>query len=331
MAPVPENKGGKPAHSRYILLDADPAKRFSLLKVRIFTGRTHQIRVHLASLGHPLWGDSLYGSADHGEAVPRQMLHAHKLAFTHPATGKGVQFTSPPPSDFSRAAGLLARRLRPLVIVGVSGSGKSSLLKLLEKFDLPCFSADTAVHRLYEAGGDGWLCLHQHYGGRFTPDAGKPVDRKALFAAMRQDPRILRDVQDMIHPLVRHELGLFWRSAENAGQEWAAAEIPLYLEGGRRAEDNGFAAPLLVGVYCEENERHKRLAARRGWNEETLAVLDAWQWPQTRKMKACDLVIDNSASREQLERQVLDLLARLRALFRNEEEAFAARLAALWT
>jgi 23S rRNA pseudouridine1911/1915/1917 synthase len=61
------------------------------------------------------------------------------------------------------------------------------------------------------------------------------------------------------------------------------------------------------------------------------AMLDSWQWPQERKMQACDLVIDNSASLEHLQRQAEDLLARVRALCRKEDEELAARLAALWT
>jgi len=60
-------------------------------------------------------------------------------------------------------------------------------------------------------------------------------------------------------------------------------------------------------------------------------MLDAWQWPQDRKMKACGAVLDNSAAPEQLERQAEALIARVRALRRQEEEALAARLAALWT
>ena len=330
MAPVPENRGGRPAHSRYTVLYADPARRFSLVAVRIFTGRTHQIRVHMASIGHPLWGDRLYGPGAKHDPIPRQMLHARALAFSHPVTGARLHFTSPPPQDFLHAATLLARRMRPLVIVGAPGSGKSSLLRLLEQAGLPCFSADAAVHRLYKAGRDGWLCLHQRYGGNFTPD-GKAVDRKALFAAMRNDGRILREVREMIHPLVRHELGLFWRRAESSGEECAAAEIPLYLENGWRAEEHGFAAPLIIGVSCADEERRARLAAGRGWDDATLAALDAWQWPQARKMQACDELLDNSAAPEHLKRQAEELLARIHALRQKEEEALAARLTALWT
>ena len=331
MALVPESKGGKPAHSRYTVLYADPMQRFSLLKIRIFTGRTHQIRVHMAARGHPLWGDNLYGAAVERNAAPRQMLHAHELAFIHPVTGKRQQFTSPPPQDFQHYANILSRRMYRLVIVGAPGSGKSSLLRLLEKSGLPCFSADAAVRQLYETGRDGWLCLHQRYGGKFTPSEQEAVDRKTLFAAMCSDHRILQDVQDMIHPLVFHELALFWRSAENSGREYAAAEIPLYFEGGRRLEEEGFAAPLLIGVYCKDAKRHKRLAANRGWSKATQTTLDSWQWPQTRKMKACDMVIDNSDSFEHLERQAEKLLSCVRALRLKEEKALAARLTALWT
>jgi 23S rRNA pseudouridine1911/1915/1917 synthase len=72
----------------------------SLVECVLHTGRTHQIRVHLAHLGHPILGDSLYGGA--GKA-PRQMLHAARLGFTHPVTGKTVEFTAPLPEDFKAA------------------------------------------------------------------------------------------------------------------------------------------------------------------------------------------------------------------------------------
>lgn len=68
----------------------------TLLDVHIVTGRTHQIRVHMASLGHPVLGDSLYGHKRMPD-VPRLMLHAFSLAFTHPATGERMRFTAPCP------------------------------------------------------------------------------------------------------------------------------------------------------------------------------------------------------------------------------------------
>ena len=68
----------------------------TLLDVHIVTGRTHQIRVHMAYLGHPVLGDSLYGFR-HMPTAPRLMLHAYSLAFTHPVTGERMQFTAPCP------------------------------------------------------------------------------------------------------------------------------------------------------------------------------------------------------------------------------------------
>ncbi|MGF1530174.1 MAG: RluA family pseudouridine synthase [Puniceicoccaceae bacterium] len=76
----------------------------SLLKCRIHTGRTHQIRVHLSSLGHPILGDQLYGFRPRsfvGLLPPRVMLHASSLTLTHPSSGEMMTFTTPLPEDFN--------------------------------------------------------------------------------------------------------------------------------------------------------------------------------------------------------------------------------------
>ncbi len=76
--------------------------RASLLRVRLETGRTHQIRVHLAAIGHPVCGDPQYGTA--GEyGLERQFLHAARLAFEHPVTGEPVDVVSPLPDDLVAA------------------------------------------------------------------------------------------------------------------------------------------------------------------------------------------------------------------------------------
>ncbi len=73
----------------------------TLLDVHILTGRTHQIRVHMKHIGHPVCGDPIYGSP-RGARVPRLMLHAYSLSFTHPSTGERLTFTAPPPEAFAR-------------------------------------------------------------------------------------------------------------------------------------------------------------------------------------------------------------------------------------
>jgi 23S rRNA pseudouridine1911/1915/1917 synthase len=74
----------------------------SLLECTLHSGRTHQIRVHLHHLGHPVLGDKLYGGK-HAGMFARQMLHAWKLAFRHPRTGEIMKFEAPLPTDFAEA------------------------------------------------------------------------------------------------------------------------------------------------------------------------------------------------------------------------------------
>ena len=91
---------GRIAVTRYEVLRE--YRNVSLLQITLETGRTHQIRVHLAHLGHPVVGDRQYGRArsneSHGSA-PRQMLHARTLAFEHPRSGSMMEFTAPLPDD----------------------------------------------------------------------------------------------------------------------------------------------------------------------------------------------------------------------------------------
>jgi len=77
------------------------SRGFSLVQLQIETGRTHQIRVHMASLGHPVAGDQLYYIGPQNRLFPRQLLHSSQLGFTHPVTGESLLFTAPLWADFS--------------------------------------------------------------------------------------------------------------------------------------------------------------------------------------------------------------------------------------
>lgn len=100
--------GGKPSVTHYETIEAFPAA--SLLEIHLETGRTHQIRVHMAAQRHPCVGDAMYGadpvlSAKLG--LTRQWLHAVQLAFDHPATGEWVTFTTTYPEDLQHALDVL--------------------------------------------------------------------------------------------------------------------------------------------------------------------------------------------------------------------------------
>lgn len=113
--------GGRAAESRWTVRERYPGA--ALLRVRILTGRTHQIRVHLSAIGHPVMGDPIYGrrhpdrrlpttAADAVRSLKRQMLHAHRLRLAHPETGEPLAIEAPLPSDLAEMLAVLRATLR---------------------------------------------------------------------------------------------------------------------------------------------------------------------------------------------------------------------------
>ncbi len=96
---------GKPAVTHYAV--REPLTGASELEFTLETGRTHQIRVHMAALGYPLLNDPVYGTVDPRVDLPGQALHAWRLAFRHPETGAPVAFEAAPPPDYVAARELL--------------------------------------------------------------------------------------------------------------------------------------------------------------------------------------------------------------------------------
>jgi len=88
---------GKPSTTRWQVLSRDPERGTTRLALQPLTGRSHQLRVHLAALGHPILGDTLYAPAEIAAAAPRLLLHASRLAFAHPADGRACRFESGAP------------------------------------------------------------------------------------------------------------------------------------------------------------------------------------------------------------------------------------------
>ncbi len=97
---------GKPATTHYEV--REEFERHAELTFRLETGRTHQIRVHMAAAGYPILNDPVYGKKEARFALPGQALHARRLAFRHPRTGAAMEFEAEPPPEYDRARAIVA-------------------------------------------------------------------------------------------------------------------------------------------------------------------------------------------------------------------------------
>ena len=329
-------KGGRDARSEYEVLWADPAGRASLVKVKIFTGRTHQIRVHMAHIGHPLLGDQVYGSMPHAaweqdhprlaKLAGRQMLHAYSLAFTHPESGEELDFTQAPPTDFIDMLKALDKSVQRVGLIGMPCGGKSAVLKILANQKIPTFSADESVARSYEKDGSGWELLRQRFGNRFIDNESGSIDKPALFAAMRENEDLRREVMNIIHPIVQHDVEEFFKT--NTDEPLAVAEVPLLLEGGWHTKG---LVDAVIGVRCPEKKRTEELREKRGIDPETLAVFDSWQWDEKSKLDCCTAIIENDADFNKLDSETARILEVLKGLRKDKETSFENYLEKLFT
>ena len=353
---------GRPARSHWQVLEKDPDGRFSLVAVGIETGRTHQIRVHMAHLGHPLLGDALYrvqGKSLLPDPASRQMLHAWKLALPYPdafraeagsvqetgsvqenASGTGpvvvleksiLQAQCPPPKDFEATLHALGLRSLRVILTGMPGCGKSSLLAAFKEEGYPVFCADACVGQLYAPDGDGTALLARRFGERFLlaeqgaaakeatgRAAPGGTDKVALGKAMAADSALRREVEALIHPLVFHALEQFW--LDSGAHPLAVAEIPLYFESGRKDRE-----AVVIGVHAPLALRKNRLHKNRGWSQEMVATMEGWQMPEEAKMAACTLVVDNAGSEEALAAGAKTLCAQLLDIREQRALDFAGR------
>ena len=102
------NKNGKNAITHFKVIER--YKNYTLLEVKIETGRTHQIRVHLSEIGYPIVGDAVYSNGKNEWGIKGQCLHAKSLKFKHPITGKDMFIEAPIPEYFEKIISQLKER-----------------------------------------------------------------------------------------------------------------------------------------------------------------------------------------------------------------------------
>ena len=169
---------------------------------------------------------------------------------------------------------------------------------------------------------------HAEYTGNGRCRDDGSVCKPALLEAMQQDPGLRKEVEQMVHALVRDAILAFWDKAEAEGKDCAVAEIPLYFECGWHKA--GLPGALSLTVRCPREIRLQRIMATRGWSEEKAATLEAWQWPAERKEAASDLVVDNAGTPADLRARIPALLEQLTALRQQAQDDILRQVTACW-
>lgn len=195
--------------------------------------------------------------------------------------------------------------MKILGLTGGMGMGKSTVATMLRKAGVPVFDADAVVHSLQAPGGAALPPL-----ARLVPHAIKDgrLDRAVLRQAVLADPALLKKLEAIIHPLVRHARADFLRRSRKQGAAWVVLDIPLLFETGGERLCNRVAvvsAPTWV--------QRRRVALRRNMPHTQARRLIACQMPDARRVQKADTVIRTGLSIKETERQVRRLLGSLRA------------------
>jgi dephospho-CoA kinase len=186
-----------------------------------------------------------------------------------------------------------------IAVTGPFASGKSTFVSLLGELGAETISADEIVHDLLAEDEQTISRVVERFGSDVLGDKG--VDRRALGRKVFDDPEALRDLEDILHPLVRRETG---RRVAASGADLFVAEVPLLFEG----ESSG-AYDHTVAVVVPE-ERRRAWAAERGVDEAALRAIEARQLPQEEKARRADIVVQNDGGVDKLKRQAEELRER---------------------
>ncbi|MCV0368485.1 MULTISPECIES: dephospho-CoA kinase [Filomicrobium] len=192
-----------------------------------------------------------------------------------------------------------------MLIIGLTGSigmGKSTAAERFRHNGVAVFDADAAVHELYR--GPAAPSIERAFPG--TTENGV-VDRQKLAAALLEAPEKFRQLEDIVHPMVREVERQFLRDQVQAGAELAVLEIPLLIETGA---DN--MVDVVVVVSAEPDTQRKRVLDRSGMSIEKLEQILSRQVPDAEKRKRADFVVDTNGPIESAQSAVDAIVQKLR-------------------
>jgi dephospho-CoA kinase len=188
-----------------------------------------------------------------------------------------------------------------MIILGLTGSigmGKSTTAKLFEDAGVPVYDADASVHQLYE--GEAAPAIEAAFPG--TTVDGK-VDRNRLSAKVVHDAAAMKQLEQIVHPMLGASRRKFFDDAERSGAPVVVVDVPLLFEtGGEKRVD------AVVVVTTTPEIQRKRILARDNMNGEKLDAILARQLPDAEKRKRADFVVDTSHGLDPVRLRIRDIL-----------------------
>jgi dephospho-CoA kinase len=189
--------------------------------------------------------------------------------------------------------------MRILGLTGSIGMGKSTTAKLFTEAGVPVYDADAAVHKIYE--GEAAPAIEAAFPGK---TAGGKVDRAKLSAKVVHDPAAIKQLEQIVHPMLGASRRKFLDDAEASGAPVVVMDIPLLFEtGGEKRVD-----AVVVVTTSPENQR-ERILTRGTMTNEALDAILARQLPDAEKRKRADFVVDTSHGLDPVRAAIRDILA----------------------
>src|ERR1700682_4290941 len=188
-----------------------------------------------------------------------------------------------------------------MIILGLTGSigmGKSTTPKRFAEAGVPVYDADATVHTLYE--GEAVPAMEAAFPG--TTADGK-VDRNKLSARVVHDPAAIRQLEQIVHPMLGASRQKFLDDAERSGAPVAVVDVPLWFEtGGEKRVD------AVVVVTTTQEIQRQRILARDNMTSEKLDAILARQLPDAEKRRRADFVVDTSDGTDPVRLRIRDIL-----------------------